>query len=107
MNENKESNLIENRDKLKAAGFSWTTFNNGMQFKIGKTDFYPTTGKWFDTETKNAGTGVDSLIAHLRKPRPKRSGVAELSSLIGLIRRWEDGELSIQALDNKLKERYN
>lgn len=76
MKPSKEKKLNEAVDALEAAGIDFRTFNNGVHFKIGSINFYPTTGKWFDEVTEDKGVGIDDLISLLSKAKKE---IAEAS----------------------------
>lgn len=64
----KQSYIVQARIKLSKAGIEFTEHNNGIHFKVGEIDFWPTTGKWIDGIDE--GRGVQELIKRLT---PKRS----------------------------------
>ena len=39
-----------------------------VQGNEGYLDFWPTTGKWFDRQTKKKGFGARNLVTHLNVP---------------------------------------
>lgn len=69
MNVSKEHNKIVNTQSLIKAGIKWVEYNNGLQYKIGNIDFYPTTGKWIQNfkgvKDDIFGQGIDTLIPHI------------------------------------------
>lgn len=65
----KESYIKQARLKLEKAGIEHQEFNNGIHFKIGKIDFWPTTGKWMDGVDE--GRGIQELIKRINPPVSK------------------------------------
>lgn len=68
----KQSYIDQARKKLSKAGIEWQEFNNGIHFKIGNIDFWPTTGKWIDG--MDEGRGIQELIKRLK---PRSAGVSK------------------------------
>lgn len=69
MKPSKLQRLNDSVDALEFAGIEFKTYNNGVHFKIGSINFYPTTGKWFDEVTENKGVGIDNLIRLISKSK--------------------------------------
>jgi hypothetical protein len=81
MKPSKEHLKILASQSLIKAGINWTEYNNGLHYKIGNIDFYPTTGKWIrnykGTKDDIFGQGVETLIGMIlseRKPYPNVKG---------------------------------
>lgn len=96
MKPSKERKIIEAVDALEYAGIEFKIYNNGVHFKIGSINFYPTTGKWFDEVTKDKGVGIDSLISLLssagqviRKPSVIDKRVFTVEELFEIAKRSE------------------
>ena len=67
MNSNKEYNRQRASNVLKSKGISWESLNNDTHWKIGKINFFPTTGLWVsDTIGGARGRDIDSLIDFLK-----------------------------------------
>lgn len=111
--------VIDARNIFKVKGVKFFELNEGMHFKIpldqfnldGVIDFWPNSCKFM--HNKKVDKGIYKLTGLLEKMKltPKQTNAArttvnDLSSLIRLIRKWEDGDLSIQGLDNELQQRY-
>lgn len=71
MNKHKDQNIDEARRLLKAAGFEWESFNNGLHWRIAGLDFYPSTHKWMDTRNDFKGDGVPEFIKYIKQPKHK------------------------------------
>lgn len=73
MTEEKLQRIQSARRSLAKAKIQWSEFNSGYHFKIGKTDFWPSTGKWIDGNDE--GFGIETMLNHIR---PKKSGSAKV-----------------------------
>lgn len=69
MNDFKKQMKEESSKALLEKGIDFEVFNNGLHWKIGSVNFYPTTGKWRDELTEKSGHGHKELIKYL-KPKP-------------------------------------
>lgn len=76
MNPIKEQLRKESAEALNKANISWESLNNDTHWKIGKIDFWPTTGKWACAETSLDGYDVDGMIKHINRPR--RGAIAKV-----------------------------
>lgn len=74
----KEKKMSEAAFALKEAGISWNSYNQGMHWKFGTIDFWPSTGKWICSKTDVRGLGYKELIAHVRRP-VKKEGMRSLT----------------------------
>lgn len=62
-------------NNLAYEGIKYTEHNNGYHFRIGKIDFFPTTGKWLDIDNDIKGNSVSSLISYIKKYKKSYSTV--------------------------------
>lgn len=61
--EKKQQNLKSSLAVLRSKGIKYETLNEGNgHCRIGDWDFWPTTGKFLNIKTKEAGRGVFSLL---------------------------------------------
>lgn len=71
----KQSYIEKAREELHKAEIMWLEYNNGIHFKIGTVNFWPTTGKWIDDGIE--ARGVKELIKYLNT---RKAPVAQASN---------------------------
>lgn len=73
MNTQSTTNFLEATKAFKAAKISFEKLNNGIHWKIGSINFYPTTHKWFDETTGDRGRGLKEVVDFLKKQSAEAS----------------------------------
>lgn len=64
--EKKQSNHESSIAILKRSGIPFQTMKGSVHYKIGKWNFWPSTGKFWNEETDQKGRGVFNLINKIR-----------------------------------------
>jgi len=56
---------IENMRMLAESGLEHSVYNDGTHVRVlNRFDFWPSSGKWYDSETGRRGHHISSLIAY-------------------------------------------
>ena len=64
--ERKQANKANGTEKIKRSGYSFVTHNDGLHIVIeNRVDYWPSTGKFIDRQTKRKGRGILPLLKYL------------------------------------------
>lgn len=92
MNKNKDENLQKSTAAFTKANLQFTSFNEGMHWKIGPVNYYPTTMKWFDEELDEHGFGVAECIKHI-KAKVKTVQIVTVDQMFEIAKHSKDKSL--------------
>lgn len=92
MNKNKDENLQKSVSAFLKARLQFTSFNEGMHWKIGTVNYYPTTMKWFDEELDEHGFGVSECIKHI-KSKIKEIKIVTVEEIFEIAKHAKDRSL--------------
>lgn len=84
MSDEKIQRIERARKSLTKAGVEWKEFNDSYHFKIGKLDFWPSTGKWISGNDE--GRGLDELLRFL-KPRNGKAKVLTVEQIFDIAKK--------------------
>lgn len=93
MNKNKDENMSQAREEFSKAGIYYSSFNDGLHWKIGSINFYPTTHKWHNEMTEERGIGIKDALKEIRKPKNANVRILTTEQLFEIAKHSKDKSL--------------